>query len=63
MRLLILAMGAGACLAQDWPQFRGNPRLTGIAASPAPKPPLKVLWTWEAGDSIESSAAVADGRL
>src|SRR5215467_7306175 len=37
--------------ADDWPQFRGNPSLTGIAASPVPKT-LKLLWTFEAGESI-----------
>src|SRR5258707_8818314 len=49
------------CLrADDWPQFRGNPSLTGIATSAVPKT-LKLLWTFEAGDSIESSAAIVDG--
>jgi hypothetical protein len=47
-------------LAQDWPQFRGNARLTGVTAAPVPAT-LKVLWTWEAGDVIESSAAIAGG--
>src|ERR1700692_830790 len=46
--------------ADDWPQFRGNPSLTGIATSAVPKT-LKLLWTFEAGDSIESSAAIVDG--
>jgi outer membrane protein assembly factor BamB len=45
-----------------WPQFRGNPQLTGVAASPLPAT-LKLLWTYEAGDSIESSAAIADGAV
>jgi outer membrane protein assembly factor BamB len=46
--------------AADWPQFRGNPSLTGVATSPVPKT-LKLLWTFEAGDSIESSAAISEG--
>ena len=46
----------------DWPQFRGNPALTGVARSTLPdKPPL--LWTYEAGEAIESSAAIADGTV
>jgi outer membrane protein assembly factor BamB len=45
--------------AASWPQFRGNPALTGVAAA-APAPPLRVLWTQEAGEVIESSAAIAD---
>ncbi|MCX6637712.1 MAG: PQQ-binding-like beta-propeller repeat protein, partial [Acidobacteria bacterium] len=44
--------------AQDWPQFRGNPQLTGVAAAALPAS-LKLLWTYEAGQAIESSAAIA----
>src|SRR5579863_8420089 len=50
---------AGA-MADDWAQFRGNPSLTGVAAAAVPKN-LKLLWTFDAGDSIESSAAIVDG--
>jgi hypothetical protein len=46
--------------ANEWRQFRGNPALTGVAASAAPAVP-KLLWTYETGDSIDSSAAIADG--
>jgi eukaryotic-like serine/threonine-protein kinase len=46
--------------ANEWRQFRGNPRLTGVSAS-APPSTLKVLWTYDAGDVIDSSAAIADG--
>lgn len=60
MRLLTAGFVLSAAWAQDWPQFRGNPRLTGVALSPVPKN-LKVVWTWEAGDSIESSAAIVGG--
>src|SRR5208282_5770268 len=48
--------------ADDWPQFRGNPSLTGVATSAVPKT-LKLLWTFDAGDSIESSAAIVDGTV
>ena len=51
---------SGAPSSNAWPQFRGNPSLTGVTASPVPKT-LKLLWTFEAGDSIESSAAIVDG--
>jgi eukaryotic-like serine/threonine-protein kinase len=48
--------------AADWPQFRGNPRLTGVAAaSDQPPATLKVLWTYELGDMNDSSPAIADG--
>ena len=43
--------------ADNWSQFRGNPRLTGVSDSKVPAD-LKLLWTYEAGDSIESSAAI-----
>src|SRR5204863_212378 len=45
-----------------WPQFRGSSRLTGIAPA-APAPPLTVRWTYEAGDAVESSPAIRDGRV
>ena len=55
-------------LAQDvtpegiWPQFRGNPQLTGVAHGLMPRE-FRVLWTYEAGESIESSAAIVDGTV
>ena len=46
--------------ANEWRQFRGSPALTGISSSTVPTT-LKVLWTYELGDIIESSAAIAGG--
>ena len=48
--------------AENWSQFRGNPRLTGVSDSRVPAD-LKLLWTYEAGDSIESSAAIVGGTV
>lgn len=48
--------------ADNWSQFRGNPRLTGVSDSKVPAD-LKLLWTYEAGDSIESSAAIVGGTV
>ena len=45
-----------------WPQFRGDPALTGISSSVLPAA-LKLLWTYDAGDAIESSAAIVDGTV
>ena len=59
--VLVTLTNAGG-VAADWPQFRGNPRLTGVATSPAPKT-FKVLWTWGAGDGIESSPAIAGNSV
>ena len=46
--------------SDSWPQFRGNPGMTGVAPS-APPSDLKLLWTYDTGDTIESSAAIAAG--
>jgi eukaryotic-like serine/threonine-protein kinase len=43
--------------AENWSQFRGNYSLTGVSQSTLSNN-LKLLWTYEAGDSIESSAAI-----
>ena len=46
--------------ATEWRQFRGSQQLHGVSASPAPAA-LKVLWTFDAGEVVDSSAAIADG--
>src|SRR5262245_10977366 len=46
----------------SWPQFRGNPHLTGVAPAALPDT-LRLKWTYEAGESIESSAAIVDGTV
>lgn len=49
--------------AQDeWSQFRGNSQLTGVSSSALPER-LTLAWTYEAGESIESSAAIVDGTV
>jgi len=48
--------------AENWSQFRGNQRLTGVSDSNVPNE-LKLLWTYEAGESIESSAAIVGGTV
>jgi eukaryotic-like serine/threonine-protein kinase len=47
----------------DWPMFRANSLLNGVAASVLPEAP-SLLWTFQAegkNESIESSAAIVDG--
>jgi outer membrane protein assembly factor BamB len=52
--------GAASPVSPDeWPQFRGEPRLRGVA--PSPPAALTLAWTHEAGEAIESSAAIAAG--
>ena len=61
--LIVVLLLAGPLRAADeWPQFRGNPQLTGVTSATIPST-LKLLWTYDAGDSIESSAAIADGSV
>src|SRR5258705_13933153 len=48
--------------ADNWSQFRGNHQLTGVSNSAVPNG-LKLLWTYEAGESIESSAAIVGGTV
>jgi outer membrane protein assembly factor BamB len=65
--LLLVLCFAISGLAQDapadnWAQFRGNHMLTGVSASNVPGS-LKQLWTYEAGDAIESSAAIVGGTV
>src|SRR5512134_2323809 len=67
--LTVFAHGAPSVWAQaakagpdSWPQFRRDPRLTGVAASPLPLM-LRELWSYEAGDAIDSSAAIVSGMV
>ena len=48
--------------AANWSQFRGNHQLTGVSQSQVPAT-LKQLWTYEAGESIESSAAIVGSTV
>ena len=57
-----LALHAQDTPADNWSQFRGNQRLTGVSDSAVPNE-LKLLWTYEAGESIESSAAIVGGTV
>jgi outer membrane protein assembly factor BamB len=60
--LLAFVVNAQETPANNWPQFRGNHQLTGVSQSNVPTS-LKPLWTYEAGDSIESSAAIVGGTV
>ena len=58
--LFVVLVQAGYA-GNDWPGFRGNPQLTGVAAGSVPER-LELLWTFKAGEGIESTAALAPGR-
>jgi len=59
---LTIPLAAQAPAPGSWAQFRGSARLSGVAAVPPPAT-LSVKWTYEAGESVESSAAIADGAV
>jgi len=58
--ILALLLFASHISFSNWASFRGNPQLTGLADSQLPENP-QLLWTFQAGDMIESTAAVIDG--
>ena len=60
--VLLLLLFIGHTSFADWVSFRGNPQLTGVADSKIPENP-QLLWTFQAGDMIESTAAVVDGTV
>ncbi len=58
-----VAHGTGdtaSATANIWGQFRGNPALTGVSSAHLSKS-LKLLWSLDVGESIESSAAIVGG--
>ena len=60
----LLPAGARAQWADpdNWTQFRGTHLLTGVSKSDVPRN-LRLLWTFDAGGEVESSAAVAGGTV
>ena len=61
---IAVLMAAAAVSAQapatSWPQFRGSAPLVGTTQATLPAQ-LEVQWTYEAGDAVDSSAAIVDG--
>src|SRR5260221_4852966 len=51
-----------ATAVSAWPQFRATPQLSGVSSSTLPET-LKVIWTFDMGDVIETSAAIVDGTV
>ena len=48
--------------SRSWPVFRGNLQQTGVAETSLPDAP-QLLWAFEAGADIESTAAIYDGKV
>ncbi|MCX6283623.1 MAG: PQQ-binding-like beta-propeller repeat protein, partial [Bacteroidetes bacterium] len=62
MIVMHLDAGAQKVPADCWPSYRGDARLTGISGAVI-RPPLKLLWTFKAGDAIKSSAVIFKGNI
>src|SRR5260221_10131724 len=60
--LVLVGSLAAQAPSANWPQFRGNASLTGVTATPPPAT-LSLKWTYDAGETIESSAALVDGAV
>ena len=60
--ILVLLLSIANATLGNWVSFRGNPQLTGVSDSQLPDNP-QLLWTFQAGDMIESTAAVVDGTV
>ena len=60
--ILALLLLASYTTLGNWTSFRGDPQLTGVADSQLPENP-QLLWTFQAEDMIESTAAVVDGTV
>jgi len=56
-------VGGPSRAADDWPQFRGNPQLTGISTGSRSGDAARAVDIWTAGESIESSAAISGGTV
>ncbi|MDK1031481.1 MAG: PQQ-binding-like beta-propeller repeat protein [Planctomycetia bacterium] len=46
----------------EWPMFRGGQALLGVSRSKVPDSPV-LLWQFETGGAVESSAAIVRGRV
>ena len=60
--ILGLLLGIANATLGNWLSFRSNAQLTGAADSELPDNP-QLIWTFQAGDMIESTAAVVDGTV
>ncbi len=60
--VLFLLLFIGQTTFANWASFRGNAQLTGVADTGLPEN-LRLRWTFQAGDMIESTAAVVDGTV
>ena len=60
--VLATSLSLSQTRSDEWRQFRGTADLTGMAVS-TPPVILKVLWSYDTSDTIDSSAAIKDGAV
>ncbi|MCG3127285.1 MAG: Outer membrane protein assembly factor BamB [Phycisphaerae bacterium] len=58
----VTSQPATSAATDDWPMFRGNVRLTGVARCTLGGD-LQRLWTFPAGEAVSSSAAIVDDTV
>jgi outer membrane protein assembly factor BamB len=51
-----------ALVSADWPVFRGDATMTGVATAKLPDQ-LEEKWTFKAGDAVEGAPAIAGGTV
>ena len=56
----VLVVASSPPAGAGWTQFRGDDALTGVAGDALPQS-LALAWTFEAGEGVESTPAIADG--
>lgn len=59
---ILILDGQSRTVDDGWVSFRGNPQMTGAAVGALPENP-QLLWTFEAGEGIESTAAISEGTV
>ncbi len=62
---IVISISASGRVPQpsdSWSMFRGSSALGGLSQTPLPKT-LKLRWSYQAAESVESSAAIVDGTV
>ena len=49
--------------SNEWPLYRGNPALTGVAAWLCPGQSPSLLWNFKTGGPVKSSAVIGGGKV
>src|SRR4051812_17306139 len=60
--LLLLGSCTALLAATDWPMYRGDAALTGIAKSTVPDKPA-LLWSFKTGAAVRSSPVICNGKV